>query len=185
MYDLAHAPPSADAHQSRGRLHPVVSANDLVTVGAVVGHVLAAIHTERDEATAQITPNKAQHQADDPSECPSLVRSGGDNLCLTVGTFSVHWALSELLYHGYSGLSHYYCGLPILCWCGLPIAWLSIWLLRVPSWLPIGLAISLHRRLATRRGVLWLWSLRLVSRIWWGSVRHDVSSNTGENSRQI
>lgn len=56
MYDLAHAPPSADAHQSRGRLHPVVSANDLVTVGAVVGHVLAAIHTERDEATAQITP---------------------------------------------------------------------------------------------------------------------------------
>lgn len=55
MY-LGHAPPSADAHQSRGRLHPVVSANDLVTVGAVVGHVLAAIHTERDEATAQITP---------------------------------------------------------------------------------------------------------------------------------
>lgn len=51
-----HAPPSADTQQSRDRLHPVVSANDLVTVGAVVGHVFAAIHTERDKTTAQITP---------------------------------------------------------------------------------------------------------------------------------
>lgn len=114
-------------------LHTVVPADDSPAVRAAVGHILAAIHTEWDEATAKITSDNAQDKAYDPGEGASLILGSSDHLSLAMGAASVDRRLTELLHHSHSRLSHNYSGLSLL----LGIPWLTLW--RCSIWLSVSL----------------------------------------------
>ena len=72
---FAHAPSSFDMRQSWDCLHPVVLADDLVAVGATVGHILAAVDAEWDEAAAQITPIVESNNVSQNGQITPIVKS--------------------------------------------------------------------------------------------------------------
>lgn len=110
--------------------HPVIPVHYLLTVGACVYHILAAIYTEWNKTTSCITPKYTQKATNNPSKCSRFKTCPCDYLSLAVRASCVDRGLTELLHTGWLG--YYYSMHPrgACSWRRLLGIW-SLWVARL------------------------------------------------------
>jgi hypothetical protein len=138
-------------------LHAVVTANLLMTIGALVDNILAGIHAKWDQTTPKPATYNSNDEACYPGQGSRLVVGGGHNISLTKLTLDAHWGFTEMLDNGVGWLTNNHSGsllglLPITSLASRSshsiLGVVTSWLLRISSWRWSCFGIS------------WVW--------WWG-----------------
>lgn len=136
------------AYSCRWLAYTLVCVNVALTVRAGVCHILEVVNQARDQATAEITPNKEAEEAEECVHEADIVADAGDDRLLAVRTHSLHRR----------GLEHF----PLQYSHGGGCSWRS----------QDGRCVTSHvdKVAGTRTHLSWHWVRKVARRRWVGST---------------